>query len=110
MADEEAYEAAVRVMQQAPEVDALVVSVVPMTPRLQTTPRELATPGASASLAERVPRWAQASAKPLIFVVDAGPLYDALAQAVRASGVPVFRSADQAIRSLGYYLHRRAAR
>ncbi len=37
-------------------------------------------------------------------VVDSGPRYDPLVHALRVGGVPVFPSADQAIRSLGRYL------
>lgn len=104
MATEEAYEQAARLLLESDEVDALVMSAVPLTPSLLTTPAELKKPG---SLAERLPRLFAASPKPLVFVVDSGPLYDALAHAVRAAGVPVFRSADQAVRALGRYLCRR---
>lgn len=101
MANEDAYEGAIRVFLEAPNVDAVVVSVVPMTPQLATTPSELDRPG---TLGERLPRLFAEATKPLVFVVDAGPLYDPLAQAVRSAGVPVFRSSDHAIRSLGRYL------
>ena len=55
-------------------------------------------------LVDRCPR------KPLIVVVDSGPLYDPLVRTLRLGGVPVFPSADQAIRSLGRYLCHRADR
>jgi indolepyruvate ferredoxin oxidoreductase beta subunit len=101
MAREAAYEGAIRVLIEAEEVDAVVVGIVPLTSALQTTAGEIADPG---SLAHRLPRLLAASRKPLIAVVDSGPLYDPLVRALRLGGIPVFRSADQAIRSLGRYL------
>jgi len=101
MANEDAYEGAIRVMLDSPEIHALVVGVVPLTAALETTPDEI---GETGSLVERLPRLFHQSKKPIIVVVDSGSLYDPLARAIRSRGVPVFRSADQAIRSLGRYL------
>lgn len=104
MADEDAYEAAARVLLDCDEVDALAVSVVPLTPALRTTAAELTVSG---SLPARLPGLVRGYRKPLVFVVDCGPLYDPLALAVRSAGIPVFRSSDQAMRSLGHYLDHR---
>ena len=101
MAQEPVYEGAIRVMLESPNVDAVVVGIIPLTSTLKTTPSEIADPG---SLAVRLPRLFATSRKPLIAVIDSGPLYDPLAYALRNRGVPVFRSADQAIRSLGRYV------
>ncbi|RJP32543.1 MAG: indolepyruvate oxidoreductase subunit beta [Phycisphaerales bacterium] len=101
MADDQAYEDCIRVMMEADEIDAVVVGCVPLTPRLLTTPAEIARPG---SLAERLPKIFHEYDKPLVFVVDSTERYDAFARAVRIQGVPVFRTADQAIRSVGRYL------
>jgi len=101
MADEEVYEDAVRVLLESDEVDALVVGVVPLTAALKTVGDELDDPG---SLAVRLPRLFEAADKPLAVVVDSGPRYEPLVRALRSRGVPVFPSADQAIRSLGRYL------
>ncbi len=108
MADDQAYEDCIRVMMEADEIDAVVVGCVPLTPRLLTTPAEIAQPG---SLAERLPKIFREYDKPLVFVVDSTERYDAFARAVRVQGVPVFRTADQAIRSVGRYLcHTRKSR
>jgi acyl-CoA synthetase (NDP forming) len=107
MANEEVYEGAIRVLLESPDVDAVVVGIVPLTSALKTTSGELAQPG---SLAERLPRLFAHTRKPLIAVIDSGSLYDPLARALREGGVPVFRSADQAIRSLGRYLCHRVER
>ncbi|HXI02664.1 MAG TPA: indolepyruvate oxidoreductase subunit beta, partial [Candidatus Saccharimonadales bacterium] len=101
MATEEAYESAIRVLMSSPEVDAIVVGVVPLTAALKTTAGEISKEG---SLARRLPRLLAESAKPLLAVVDSGPRYDPLIRALRLGGVPVLPSADQAIRSLGRYL------
>ena len=101
MAREDAYEGAIRVLLESPDVDAVVVGVVPLTSALKTTPSEIGDPQ---SVAVRLPRLFATSRKPLVAVIDSGPLYDPLVHALRDRGVPVFRSADQAIRSLGRYL------
>jgi acyl-CoA synthetase (NDP forming) len=104
MANEQAYEDCLRVLLDCPEIDALVASLVPLTPAMLTTPDEIHKPGA---LLERLPRLFKAAHKPLIVNVDSGSLYDPLVNALRAAGVPVFRSCDQAVRALGRYLCRR---
>ena len=105
MADDDAYEACIKVMLEADELDALIVGCVPMTPQLLSTPSEIDRPD---SIARRLPRLFAESQKPLIVVVDCAEPYDELARAIRSAGVPVFRSADQAVRSLGRYLCHRA--
>jgi acyl-CoA synthetase (NDP forming) len=107
MASEEVYEGAIRVMLDSDDVDAVVVGVVPLTAALRTAPDEIDDEG---SLAGRIPRLFAEARKPLIVVVDSGPLYDPLVRALRLAGVPVFPSADQAIRSLGRYLCHRVDR
>ena len=107
MADESVYDAAVRAMMEDSHVDAVVVSIVPFTPKLWTTPDELEE-GMAASLAGRLPAIVREYSKPLVAVIDAGPPYDVLARALRRECVPVLPSCDQAIRSLGRFLcHRR---
>ncbi|MCK4343555.1 MAG: indolepyruvate oxidoreductase subunit beta [Phycisphaerae bacterium] len=105
MASDEAYEECVRVILESPEVDALVASLVPLSPAMLTTPDEIEQPG---SLVERLPKLFAAADKPVIVSIDSGSLYEPMAQAIRAAGVPVFRSCDQAVRSLGRYLCHRA--
>ncbi len=106
MADEQVYEESVRAMMEDSQVDAVVVSIVPFTPRLKTTDRELQD-GLAASLAGRLPQLQRDYDKPLVMVIDAGESYATLATVMRRAGVPVFPSCDQAIRSLGRYMCRR---
>ena len=104
MAGDQAYEDVMRLMVGSDEVDALIVSCIPLTPHMKTIASEIGEPS---SLASVLPAVFESSPKPIVFVVDSGRLYDPLADAVRARGVPVFRSADAAIRALGRYLARR---
>ncbi|GAG52715.1 unnamed protein product [marine sediment metagenome] len=107
MATDEAYEDLVRTMLSLEEIDAVVASFVPLSPMMLTTPDEIDKPG---SLVERLPKVFADTDKPVICVIDSGSLFDPLARAIREAGVPVFRSCDQATRSLGRYLCYRADR
>jgi acyl-CoA synthetase (NDP forming) len=104
-ADEDAYEDAIRCFLACGDVDAVVAGIVPLTSQLLTLESEIADPR---SLAHRLPALFAAAEKPLIAVVDSGSLYEPLVRALRSGGVPVFRSADQAMRSIGRYLCHRA--
>ena len=88
-------------------LDAVIVSVVPLTPQLLTITEELRKPD---SLTERLPAVLRDSTKPIIAVVDAGAPYESMVRALREGGFPTFRSADQAVRSLGRYLCHRSER
>jgi acyl-CoA synthetase (NDP forming) len=101
MANERAYGAIAEAALAHLEVDALIISCVPLTPQLKTSEDEMAQGG---SLAELIPAWARPTRKPILFVMDAGVRYDSMANAIRAEGVPVFRTADAAGRALMRYM------
>ena len=105
MADDATYEHCAGVFLEAEELDAVVVGCVPLTARLLTTPEEI---GQEGSLPRRMSRLFRETTKPMVAVIDSGARYDAMARAMSASGMPVLRSADQAVRSLGRYLCHRA--
>ena len=94
-----------RAMLASPEIDALIISAVPLAPKLVSTAEEIA---GGDSVADVLHRLVTTSRKPIIAVIDAGPMYESLVQKIRAYHVPVFRSADQAVRSLGRYICHRA--
>lgn len=104
MADDAAYERCAAVLLDAPEVDALLASLVPLTPAMLTTPDEIERDGA---FPRRLGRLAAEARKPVVMSIDSGRRYDALAAMLRAAGVPVFRSSDEAMRTLGRYLAHR---
>jgi len=105
MSNEDVYEASIRAMMADSDIDAVIVAIVPLTPQLRTTAEEITEPG---SLTQRLPALLRESSKPMIAVIDSGERYEPMTRAIRAGGVPVFRSADQAVRSLGRYLCHRA--
>lgn len=107
MANDEAYEGCVRTFLEDPEIDAIVAAAVPLSPEMQNMPNEISKPG---SIAQRIPALFRKSSKPFVAVVDSGPPFEELARSLRLAGVPVFRSADEAIRTLGRYLCHRLAR
>ena len=104
MANDEVFEACARALVEDDEIGAAVIGFVPLTPQMRTTEAEIAQPG---SLADRLPVLLAESTKPVVAVIDSGAPYDALARRLQAGGVPVFRSCDQALNSLGQYLCRR---
>jgi acyl-CoA synthetase (NDP forming) len=112
MASEAVYESVTRALLEDPEVDAVVVAVIPMTPLMQTLPQGI-IPNESLDSEDgivlRISRLFKSCDKPLIVVVDSGPLYDPLADAFQNQGLPVFRSADQAVWILGKYIQGRLA-
>ena len=91
-------------------IDGVVAGIVPLTPAMQTlAPGEehhesILDPG---SIARLLPEVAAASDKPLLAVVDSGVLFDPLADVLQAGGLPVFRSADRAVRALGRWVDHR---
>lgn len=106
MAGAAGFTDAVAAVLADPAVDVGVVGCVPLTPALATLEageghvEDLAAPG---SLARRLADLWQGTAKAWVLVVDGGSRYDALARRLERDGVPVFRSADRAVRALGRY-------
>ncbi|MCC6970610.1 MAG: indolepyruvate oxidoreductase subunit beta [Phycisphaerales bacterium] len=101
MAGESAYEGAARALLECDEIDAILVSAVPLTPALTATAEELA---GHESLADVLARLAAGSDKPIAAIIDSGSVYLPFVRRLREVGIPVFRSADQAMRSFGRYL------
>ena len=95
-------------------VDAVVMGFVPLTPAMATLPPGVDPSGKDSvlnesSVAQRVPEVFQQHSKPLVTVVDAGKLYDPLAEALIAGGVPCLRSADFAMRVFQRFIDIRLA-
>lgn len=110
MADDHVYELALSAIMQDPQVDFVVVGLVPFTTALKTLPEgvdPLDSVEAEDSIARRLVKLAREYPKPMAAVVDAGRLYDPLARGLKRNGVLVFRSADRAVLSLGRYMQNR---
>lgn len=105
-ADESVYDDVVRAALSDEGVDALIVSCVPLAPGLHTLEADLTAPTAFPTLARK---WLEDTEKAIVFALDGGAEYDALAEALKATGVPVFRSADEAARLLRRW-HQEAGR
>ncbi|MFH1329147.1 MAG: acetate--CoA ligase family protein [Actinomycetota bacterium] len=111
--DDTGFAAAVEAVLADPAVDLGLVGAVPLTPALATLaagpahPEDAAAPG---SVGPRLARLFGATAKAWVVVVDGGCLYDPLASLLEAEGVPVFRTADRAMRALGTYAAHRLGR
>jgi acyl-CoA synthetase (NDP forming) len=95
-----------------PEIDLAVIGCVPLTGALATLP---AGPGhgedlaASEAVAARLGALWQRTHKPWVVSVDAGPRYDAFADALSRGGIPVFRTADRALARLAEWASWRRA-
>lgn len=113
MAPDAAYEAAVEAVLTDPGVDLGIVGCVPLTPALQTLPpgpghaEDVASVDA---VARRLGRLRDRVAVPWVAVVDAGPLYDRMAELLEDAGIPTFRSADRALRRLNVFAAMRLRR
>jgi acyl-CoA synthetase (NDP forming) len=110
MASEVVYVQAIAALLDDPNIDIVIVAIVPLTPMLHTLPDELVPDnrnGAKNSIVTRITELSRAATKPLVIVVDSGPLYDYLADAFQFNDLPVFRSADIAVSVLGKYIHNR---
>ena len=109
---DEAYEEAVSLVLGDENVDVGVVGCVPLSGALETVPvgeghgEDVLRENAVAS---RIARLHAASRKAWVAVVDAGPLYDSMAQLLIERGVPTFRTADRALRLFGRYCEWRLA-
>jgi acyl-CoA synthetase (NDP forming) len=106
MAADAAYEEAVAAVLDDEHVDLGVVGCVPLTGALNTLPagrehtEDLTHPD---SIACRFARLFASHRKPWVVAIDGGPLYAPMAEQLSRAGVPVFRSADRALRLLNTY-------
>jgi acyl-CoA synthetase (NDP forming) len=109
MMTEAVLEAVVDALGDDPNVDAIIAGVTPLAPLLKTLPAEVAawTGEKSRLVTQGLSAQATRIDKPLVVVVDSGSLYDPMALALEERGLPVFRSGDQAVRTLGKYIRSR---
>ncbi|MBI3750190.1 MAG: acetate--CoA ligase family protein [Chloroflexi bacterium] len=98
MADDATFADVANAVLDSPSVDIGLIGNVPFTIVMRTLPSEgLEEPG---SVAARLIALWRRSTKPWVAVVDAGPRYDPLVRTLAAAGIPTFRTADAAMRTL----------
>lgn len=95
MADEAAYLACCRLLA-ATSADTLVVGLVPLTMRLDST-----DPARMAAFAQELLATARESGKRLGVVLEGGTRFEAYREAFMAAGLPLFRSMENALAGLG---------
>ncbi len=107
MANDQAWKLATQAMLEDENVDGAIVSIVPLTAAMQTLEpgsghrENYRDPGAMlASLTELK----KSCDKPFVVSIDSGPLYDSMANALKAAGIAVFRYSDEATRHLAIHL------
>jgi acyl-CoA synthetase (NDP forming) len=94
MANESAYLATAKLLLES-EADAVVVGLVPLTVRLNTTELDKIM-----AFATELSRLALASGKWVGVAVEGGPLFDLYRQGLRAAGLPVFLTMEEALEGL----------
>jgi acyl-CoA synthetase (NDP forming) len=94
MANEAAYLACAGLLLDG-EADALVVGLVPLTKRLDTT-----DPAAFGAFARALADLAREKGKWLGVAVEGGALFDAYRQGLREAGVPLFLTMEEALEGL----------
>jgi len=106
MMDDEAFESAARAVMEDEGIDVGVVGCVPLTAALDTleaSPEHLEDVRKGGSIAMRLAKLNNETSKPWVAVVDAGRLYDPMANLLEEEGVPTFRTADNALRALNVF-------
>jgi acyl-CoA synthetase (NDP forming) len=86
----------------SPLVDCLVAAGIPLTPAMRTLPEE----GLAESFPAKLGELAKASGKPVVCSVACGSLYEPYVAEARKHGLPVFRSADRALRAMAAFCRR----
>jgi hypothetical protein len=96
MADEQAFLDCARVVLGS-EADTLVLGLVPLTRRLNTT-----DPASMASFAASLAELARSSGKRVGCAVEGGDLYEPYRLALESAGLPVFYSMERALQGLRF--------
>jgi acyl-CoA synthetase (NDP forming) len=103
-----AFTASCQAILECPEVDAAILSSVPVTPSLNNLPadpngahrEDILSPDSQPSLMVDI---ITSSDKPAVVVVDSGKIYDPMCRIIEKAGIPVFRKIDRAARSLAAF-------
>lgn len=106
-ADDEAHLAIVEAFATDAGTDAVIVGLDPTAPAMRALAESRMRPGFDIndpkSSVQRMPSLVSTIDKPIVAIVDAGPLYDAMAAGLMDHGVCVFRNCTRATRALVRY-------
>ena len=112
-ADDETHTLVARALAADPNVDAIVISLDPMSPAMKTLARPAALPRYDMEnergIKHLMIQLTQEVDIPIVAVVDGGRLYDPLRDSLMDNGVPVFTVCDKAIAALSLYIQGRLA-
>lgn len=110
-ADDDAHVQCTLAFAEDPEVDAVVVGLDPMAPSMRALAESKSRPGFDISdensVVQLLPRLVDTQNKPIIGIVDGGPLYDAMSEKLMDQGVCVFRSCERGVKALARYISSR---
>jgi acyl-CoA synthetase (NDP forming) len=110
-ADDEAHLAIAEAFLQDANIDAVVVALDPTAPAVRALEQSKLRPGFDlndpASTVHLMPPIVARNIKPIIGVIDAGRLYDAMAARLMDQGVCVFRNCARATTALVHYVEAR---
>jgi acyl-CoA synthetase (NDP forming) len=105
MASDDAIGGIIKAALFSDEFSGALVSMVPLTPAMNTLPKGAAWPDdMDKSFLKAAAETARAAKKPLIFCVAAGTIYEPYCAYAESLGLPVFRSSDRAVKIYKKYL------
>ena len=105
MASDAAIGGIIKTALASEEFSGALVSMVPLTPAMNTLPKDGAWPDdLEKSFLKEAAEAARKAGKPLLFCVAAGSIYEPYCACAQDLGLPVFRSSDRAILIYRKYL------
>ncbi|MGD9685503.1 MAG: acetate--CoA ligase family protein [Desulfobacter sp.] len=109
-ADDQVHGDIAEILCRDPGVDAVILSVDPMSPAMQTLdtdPEDRFCMHHKGAILHRLTHLNNTSKTPIVAVVDGGRLYDPLRDALIAGCIPVFKVCDGAVAALSLYIQGR---
>jgi len=104
------YEEAVKAVMTDANIEVGIIGCVPMTGALNTlTPADDHDENVfdAESVANGIVRLKEVTSKAWVAVIDGGPLYDSMTAVLQENQIPVFRTADRALRILEKFCYSR---
>lgn len=102
MGDDVLFEECIQICLEDHNVDSLLISMVPHTVALHTTPDEIKAE--AENVANRILRQYHSHDKPIVVSILAGDMYSMLVNTLEEGGVPTFTTAERAMKSLDEFV------